>query len=69
MTGQWLFFFLFFLSCNMVNFVSAEGVELPQNAKVKVSTDKNLEADSTISLAKITLEPGAAVLLQFPYTG
>ncbi|KAM6909557.1 solute carrier family 3 member 2a [Xenentodon cancila] len=46
-----------------------EGVELPETAKVKLSTDENLEADSSISLDKITLGPGRAVLLQFPFTG
>ncbi|XP_070785772.1 solute carrier family 3 member 2a [Enoplosus armatus] len=46
-----------------------EGVELPETAKVQLSTDKDLEADSTVSLDKITLGPGEAILLQFPYTG
>lgn len=47
-----------------------EGVELPETAKVKLSTDEtSLKADTTVSLDKITLGPGQAVLLQFPYTG
>ncbi|XP_070849638.1 amino acid transporter heavy chain SLC3A2-like isoform X2 [Chaetodon trifascialis] len=48
---------------------STEGVELPETAKVKLSTDEELKADTTVSLDKITLGPGQAVLLQFPYTG
>ncbi|CAJ1086387.1 solute carrier family 3 member 2a [Xyrichtys novacula] len=46
-----------------------EGVELPEKAKVKLSTDENLKVDSSVSLDSITLGPGQAVLLQFPYTG
>ncbi|KAM7377448.1 hypothetical protein PAMA_013977 [Pampus argenteus] len=46
-----------------------EGVELPQTATVKLSTDPSLEAESSISLDKVTLAPGQGVLLQFPYTG
>ncbi|XP_076581424.1 amino acid transporter heavy chain SLC3A2-like isoform X2 [Chaetodon auriga] len=46
-----------------------EGVELPETAKVKLSTDEDLKADTTVSLDKITLGPRQAVLLQFPYTG
>uniref|UniRef100_A0A7N6BBF9 Glycosyl hydrolase family 13 catalytic domain-containing protein n=1 Tax=Anabas testudineus TaxID=64144 RepID=A0A7N6BBF9_ANATE len=46
-----------------------EGVELPKTATVKLSTDPKLEADSTVSLDQIELEPGHGVLLQFPYTG
>ncbi|XP_028330751.1 solute carrier family 3 member 2a [Gouania willdenowi] len=45
-----------------------EGVELPQNAKVRFSTDEDLAEDSTVSLEELTLNPGQAVLLQFPYT-
>ncbi|RVE60586.1 hypothetical protein OJAV_G00182620 [Oryzias javanicus] len=45
-----------------------EGVELPEMAKVKISTDENQETDSSISLDKITLGPRQALLLQFPYT-
>ncbi|XP_034019900.1 4F2 cell-surface antigen heavy chain-like [Thalassophryne amazonica] len=44
------------------------GLELPEQAKVKLSTYEALEVDSTVSLEKITLEPGNGVLLQFPYT-
>ncbi|XP_071333854.1 solute carrier family 3 member 2a [Trachinotus anak] len=40
-----------------------EGVELPETATVKLTADK------TVSLDKLTLEPGEAILLQFPYTG
>lgn len=46
-----------------------EGVELPENVKVKLSTDENLKEDSSVSLDSVTLGPGQAVLLQFPYTG
>ncbi|KAK9524632.1 hypothetical protein VZT92_017008 [Zoarces viviparus] len=46
-----------------------EGLELPETATVKLSTDADLKVDSTISLEKITLKPGEAILLQFPYTG
>ncbi|XP_061566335.1 solute carrier family 3 member 2a [Cololabis saira] len=45
------------------------GEKLPETAKVKVSTDENLEVDSSIKLDKITLGPGRAVLLQFPFMG
>ncbi|XP_024144275.1 solute carrier family 3 member 2a [Oryzias melastigma] len=45
-----------------------EGVELPETAKVKITTDENQEIDSSISLDKITLGPRQALLLQFPYT-
>lgn len=50
-------------------FVPAEGVELPETVLVKLSTDPSLEAESTVSLDKITLAPGQGVLLQYPYTG
>lgn len=46
-----------------------EGVELPETATVILSTDPELEVDSAVSLDKITLKPGQAVLLQFPYIG
>lgn len=49
--------------------VSAEGVELPTTAVVKLSIDPHLEAESSVSLDQIELDPGSAVLLQFPYTG
>jgi len=45
-----------------------EGVELPEMATVKLSTDTTLEAESSVSLDDITLQPGQAVLLQFPYS-
>uniref|UniRef100_A0A3Q3WM58 Uncharacterized protein n=1 Tax=Mola mola TaxID=94237 RepID=A0A3Q3WM58_MOLML len=44
-----------------------EGVELPETAKVRLSTNENLQAESTVNLDKISLGPGQAVLLQFPY--
>ncbi|XP_059211412.1 solute carrier family 3 member 2a [Centropristis striata] len=46
-----------------------EGVKLPETATVKLSTDDAVEVDSTVKLDKITLAPGTALLLQFPYTG
>lgn len=46
-----------------------EGVELPETAKVKLSTAQDMLVDSTVNLNEITLNPGEAVLLQFPYTG
>nr|XP_057923032.1 solute carrier family 3 member 2a [Doryrhamphus excisus] len=46
-----------------------EGVELPESATVKMSTDPELEVDSTVPLDKITVGPGQGVLLHFPYTG
>lgn len=46
-----------------------EGVELPETAKVKLSTDPDLKTDSDVNLDKVTLAPGQGVLLQFPYTG
>ncbi|KAM4536579.1 amino acid transporter heavy chain SLC3A2-like [Odontesthes bonariensis] len=44
-----------------------EGVELPETAKVKSSTDENLVEESSISLDSLTLGPGQAVLLLFPF--
>lgn len=44
-----------------------EGVKLPETAKVTLSTDPDMAVDSTVSLDKVTLQPGQAVLLQFPY--
>ncbi|XP_034712145.1 solute carrier family 3 member 2a isoform X1 [Etheostoma cragini] len=53
-----------------LNLAPTEGVKLPEKATVRLSTDTELlEVDSTVSLDKITLGPGQAVLLQFPYTG
>ncbi|XP_037613894.1 solute carrier family 3 member 2a [Sebastes umbrosus] len=46
-----------------------EGVELPKTAIVNLSTDPAMEVESTVSLDKLTLGPGQAVLLQFHYTG
>ncbi|XP_068444494.1 solute carrier family 3 member 2a [Clinocottus analis] len=46
-----------------------EGVELPETATVILSTDPDMKVDSTVSLDKITLKAGQAVLLQFPYLG
>lgn len=48
---------------------SKENVELPETAEVKKSTDENLKAESSISLKDITLLPGHAILLKFPYPG
>ncbi|TNN53255.1 4F2 cell-surface antigen heavy chain [Liparis tanakae] len=44
-------------------------LELPETATVKLSTDEELEVDSVVSLDALTLKPGHAVLLQFPYLG
>ncbi|XP_022614070.1 4F2 cell-surface antigen heavy chain [Seriola dumerili] len=56
-----------------ISLAPTEGVELPETAKVKFSAETNSTADfpvdSTISLDKITLQPGQAILLQFPYMG
>uniref|UniRef100_A0A3B4VEJ9 Zgc:158423 n=1 Tax=Seriola dumerili TaxID=41447 RepID=A0A3B4VEJ9_SERDU len=53
--------------------ISLAPTELPETAKVKFSAETNSTADfpvdSTISLDKITLQPGQAILLQFPYMG
>uniref|UniRef100_UPI0037E949A2 solute carrier family 3 member 2a n=1 Tax=Semicossyphus pulcher TaxID=241346 RepID=UPI0037E949A2 len=46
-----------------------EGVELPETAKVAHSIGKDLKEGSSLRLDDITLQPGQAVLLQFPYTG
>lgn len=46
-----------------------EEVKLPDSVNVKLSTDENLKADSSVSLKDFTLGPRQAVLLQFPYTG
>ncbi|XP_040886852.1 solute carrier family 3 member 2a [Toxotes jaculatrix] len=46
-----------------------EGVELPTTAKVKLSAGTNSTADETVNLEDITLGPGQAILLQFPFTG
>ncbi|XP_030018286.1 4F2 cell-surface antigen heavy chain [Sphaeramia orbicularis] len=43
--------------------------ELPKTAKVKLSTDPDLEVDATVNLDKITLAPAQGVLLHFPYMG
>uniref|UniRef100_H2US53 Solute carrier family 3 member 2a n=2 Tax=Takifugu rubripes TaxID=31033 RepID=H2US53_TAKRU len=44
-------------------------VKLPETAKVKLSTDDDLKEESDVSLEKLTLGAGKAVLLQFPYKG
>lgn len=46
-----------------------EEVALPETADVKFSTDENLKEASSVPLDKITLGPGQAVLLKFPYNG
>lgn len=43
-----------------------EGVSLPEMAKVKLSTDEDLKADSMVSLDNVNLKPGQAILLHFP---
>ncbi|XP_036002926.1 4F2 cell-surface antigen heavy chain-like [Fundulus heteroclitus] len=45
---------------------STEGVVLPKMAKVKLSTDANMTAESSVSLESVSLGPEKAVLLQFP---
>ncbi|KAK7909873.1 hypothetical protein WMY93_014557 [Mugilogobius chulae] len=45
----------------------AEGVKLPEQAKVKLSTDEELKPDTVVELKEIKLGPGQGVLLQFPY--
>lgn len=53
-----------------MDFVSTEGVKLPEKVKVKLSTDESLkEGDDIVSLDSITVGAGQAVLLHFPYTG
>lgn len=52
-----------------LNLEPTEGVELPETAKVKLSTDKDFEVDSTVNLKDLKLKGGQALLLQFPYTG
>ncbi|XP_023145162.2 solute carrier family 3 member 2a [Amphiprion ocellaris] len=44
-----------------------EGVELPESAEVKMSTDPDLAENSPVSLENFTLGAGHAVLLHFPY--
>uniref|UniRef100_A0A8C6UFY7 Solute carrier family 3 member 2a n=1 Tax=Neogobius melanostomus TaxID=47308 RepID=A0A8C6UFY7_9GOBI len=59
----------------VVNFGSAaetvslkpQGVDLPEQAKVKLSTDAELKPDTMVDLDKIQLQPVQGVLLQFPY--
>ncbi|KAM8748220.1 solute carrier family 3 member 2a [Acanthopagrus schlegelii] len=50
-----------------IKLAPTEGLELPETAKVELSTDEALKAEDTVSLDEITLSPGGAVLLQFPY--
>lgn len=52
---------------NILIFAPAEGLELPETAKVVLSTDEALKAEDSVSLDEITLSAGGAVLLQFPY--
>ncbi|XP_031592610.2 4F2 cell-surface antigen heavy chain-like [Oreochromis aureus] len=52
-----------------LNLAPTEGVELPETAKVKLSTDQEFEVDSPVHLKDLTLKAGQALLLQFPYTG
>ncbi|XP_061769707.1 solute carrier family 3 member 2a [Nerophis ophidion] len=44
-------------------------MKLPESATVKLSTDPELEVDSTVPLDKVPLAPGQGVLLHFPYSG
>ncbi|XP_029932476.1 solute carrier family 3 member 2a [Myripristis murdjan] len=44
-------------------------LQLPEQAKVKLSMDPALKAESMVNLDSINLGPGHGVLLQFPYTG
>ncbi|XP_037532519.1 solute carrier family 3 member 2a [Nematolebias whitei] len=46
-----------------------DGAKLPETAKVKLSTDKDLKEDASVSLDAVTLGPEKAVLLQFPFSG
>lgn len=43
-------------------------VKLPEMAKVKMSTDENFKEESSVSLQELTVAPGQALLLQFPYS-
>lgn len=54
---------------NAIIFLPAAGVELADTGKVKLSSDPDLKADSSVSLDNITVGPGNGVLLQFPYAG
>lgn len=47
----------------------AEGVQLPETAKVKLSTDPEIKKESTVNLNSIHLGPGQGLMLQFPYMG
>ncbi|KAM3857611.1 solute carrier family 3 member 2a [Diretmus argenteus] len=49
--------------------IASGKLELPPQAKVKLSTDPDLAVDSMVDLDKITLGPGQGVLLHFPFTG
>lgn len=57
------------LALKLAPTVSAEEAKLPETATVKISTDEELKVESRVELNKVTLKPGQAVLLQFPYTG
>uniref|UniRef100_A0A3B4BE00 Uncharacterized protein n=1 Tax=Periophthalmus magnuspinnatus TaxID=409849 RepID=A0A3B4BE00_9GOBI len=46
---------------------ATEGVELPEQGKVRLSTDPDLEPETMLDLHSIKLGPGQGVLLQFPY--
>lgn len=65
----WRYLLTLLFILNLTTFVCAEGVELPETAKVKLSTDKDFEVDSTVNLKDLKLNAGQALLLQFPYTG
>ncbi|KAM4611489.1 solute carrier family 3 member 2a [Polymixia lowei] len=44
-------------------------LKLPEQLKVKLSSNPDVAVDSMVDLDKITLEPGHGLLLQFPFTG
>ena len=48
-------------------FYLVDEAKLPTEAKVKLSTDPELEVESMVGLETITLGPGTGALLQFPF--
>ena len=59
--------FCLFSGCNTVCFYLVDEAKLPTEAKVKLSTDPELEVESMVGLETITLGPGTGALLQFPF--
>ncbi|XP_029943995.1 solute carrier family 3 member 2a [Salarias fasciatus] len=57
------------LALKLAPTVSEEEMQLPATAQVKISSDEDMAEESSVELSKVTLKPGQAVLLQFPYTG